>query len=456
VKKSNKKPSQYGLNLFVSEGNRKPPAQCDVVTIGKGKEIYFNPDILNTYRYDGWANIHHDLLIICAAIECADRQRARRQACWSRHLVITVPVIELNKWQSPEVQQRLCDVLRHLTGDEWHFNFLKASDSKDRYSQGVLPFPKDNLQYTLAYSDGLDSRCVSGLYKDDEIVRVRISGKKDRAEKGAKQPFDLIPFNVKPARSSEGSVRSRGFKFAAITAIASHLAGVTRIIVPESGQGGLGPVLVPLHNIYPDYRNHPTFFRKMEKFIEALLEHPVSYEQPRLWNTKGETIAAYMQTGPSEDSLHSTRSCWQQRHGVRFAGKLWQCGLCAACLLRRMSMHAVGVTENNTYAIDDLSAARLEGAMPKLNSYHMPKVMIEYGSVGARHLQHLADMADLPAAKLKVHAFDIAQNTGKTEEETLGNLRRLVTQHADEWHSFVKDLGNNSFIKSWIEGGRYD
>jgi len=443
----------YGLELHVLDKTGRPPKGAEVAAVGK--ELSFDPDILNTYHYEGWAPVHHDLLLVCAAVEYADRRRRRHQTCWSRRFDVTVPVSQLRLWQDAKVQRTLREALRQLTGDDWHITFVQGNGPKDTGRQGVLPFPKEEKRYTIAYSDGLDSRCVSGLYPDAEIVRVRVAGKKERVGKG-ERPFDLIPFKVKPSPSPENSARSRGFKFAAITAIASHLAGVEHIVVPESGQGALGPVLLPLHNIYPDYRNHPAFFRKMERFIEALLGHRISYEQPRLWFTKGQTIRAYLESeNAKRDGLLGTRSCWQERNNVRFGGKRWQCGLCAACLLRRMSMHAAGIDEPDTYAIENLCAFSYEAALPKHNSYQPTKTMIEYGSVGARHLQHLADMANLPDAELKVHAFDIARNTGATEEETLGNLKQLAAQHAHEWEGFINDLGEKSFMNRWIVGGRY-
>jgi hypothetical protein len=44
-------------------------------------------------------------------------------------------------------------------------------------------------------------------------------------------------------------------------------------------------ICLPLHNIYVDYRNHPTFFRKMGRFIKALEGYRVQFEQPRLLDT---------------------------------------------------------------------------------------------------------------------------------------------------------------------------
>src|SRR5262249_4558326 len=145
--------------------------------------------------------------------------------------------------------------------------------------------------------------------------------------------------------SNESSFRSRGFQFATVTTIAAQLSNVTRVVIPESGQTALGPVLVPLHNIYPDYRNHPTFFRKMERFIAALHGHRVRFEQPRLWFTKGQTLRAFLEMPQkSERHLISTRSCWQTRRVVNVGGRK-QCGLCAACLMRRLSLWAAGINE---------------------------------------------------------------------------------------------------------------
>ncbi len=443
----------YGLKLYISEPGRESQAPQGAELANLEHEISFKPDVLNTYNYEGWAPIHHDLLVVCAAVEYADRRTKRRQSCWSRCLDVTIPVSELRFWQSAKVQERLSGTLRQLTGDNWKLHFVQSNGLWFDSRQSVLPFPKDKKSYTIAYSDGLDSRCVAGLYSTDETVRVRVAGKKERVGK-YEQPFDLIPFNVKLSPSREDSFRTRGFKFAAVTAIVSHLTGAARVLVPESGQGALGPVLCPLYNIYPDYRNHPVFFRKMELFIEALIGHHVVYEQPRLWYTKGQTIAAYIQhSNASEDGLRNTRSCWQQRHNVQASGKRLQCGLCAACLLRRMSMHAAKISEHGAYAIERLDAYEYEKALPVDSSYHPTKSMIEHGIAGVRHLQQLADMSRLSNSELLAHAFNIAQHTHQTEEETIAKLKNLAIQHAQEWDNFINSLGERSFIKRWTLGG---
>ena len=148
----------------------------------------------------------------------------------------------------------------------------------------------------------------------------------------------------------------------------------------------------------------------MERFIKALLSHRVHYEQPRLWYTKGQTLRAFLDLpGKLEHHLTNTRSCWQNRRIVNSGGSKKHCGLCAACLLRRQSLHTVAVSETpDAYVVPDLNATDVTEALSGIPRTADWKIMVEYGSVGARHLQHFADMAILPDDKLRVHVSEIA------------------------------------------------
>ncbi len=309
-------------------------------------------------------------------------------------------------------------------------------------------------KFAIAYSDGLDSRAVAGLSgSEDEALCIRVAGTRQRRQKGD-SPFERIPFDTRDYRQYESSFRSRSFKFAAITAIAAQLYGVSRVVVPESGQGALGPAILPLHNIYPDYRNHPAFFRRMEQFLHSLLDWNVKFEQPRLWYTKGQTLQDFLRL-PGKTNLHltQTHSCWQTRRIVN-VGCRKQCGLCAACLLRRQSLHAAGVNEETgIYIVPDLREASIGAALTAVTGKDRG-TMIEYGSVGSRHLQHLADLADQPDRLLHTHASQIADATGETCDETTRKLRVMLSAHAEEWKAFRQKLGSESFLNDWMDGGR--
>lgn len=420
-----------------------------------GRHIHFNAAVLDTFDVKGCEPRHYDMLVLSAAIEFADR-RWKRPLGWRRTLDVTVPVIDLITWQKPDVLKTLHSVLNHLTGDAWRLIFVQAKNLSPIGSRQIpLDFGKAKT-FAVAYSDGLDSRAVSALSgNEDEALCIRVAGNRQRRKKGDSY-FTQIPFKVKGYRGNESSFRSRGFQFAAVTTIAAQLSGVARIIVPESGQGALGPVLLPLHNIYADYRNHPTFFRKMERFTKAVLDYRVRFDQPRLWSTKGQTLRAFLGVvGKSEQHLTSTHSCWQTRRIVNVGGRK-QCGLCAACLLRRLSLHAAGVNEaSGTYVVSNLAASDASNALSVIPQKADRDIMVEYGSVGARHLQHLAEMADLPDDALRVHASQIAAATEATYEETLTKLRTMLVTHAAEWRVFLSAQGDHGFLKSWMDGGRY-
>lgn len=446
-------------NLHILEaGQQAPhdrPKERTYATLGS--EIKCDKDIFDSYSYDGWKDIHHDLLIVCAAIEYADRRWARSAHHWSRSISVTIPVLELAAWLDANVQQNLRDTLRHLTGDEWQFTFIQnESGGTDKPRQRPL-FPQQDKKFAIAYSEGLDSLCISGLYNEnDEAVCVRVAKNKQRRRKD-ERPFDRLPFDVIVKQNAEYSVRSRGFKFASITAIAAHLAKVSRIVVPESGQGALGPVLLPLRNIYPDYRNHPTFFRRMERFIQVLLGAEVTFEQPRLWHTKGQTVATFLaKSGTKQEQVIDTRSCWQQRANVRVNGKLRQCGVCAACQLRRMSLHAADVEEpEDAYTVADLKVERFSDALPKQNGFKATDTLRDYGYMGARHLQQLADFATEPDIRLKPYVFELAEALGTSMDNVQTHLRDMLRSHSEEWNAFAAAQGEQSFLKLWTMGGRH-
>lgn len=446
-------------NLHVLEAGKQPPRRRknDIAYAAIGSEIKCDQSIFDSYSYEGWKDIHHDLLIVCAAIEYADRRWARSTRHWARYVHVTIPVLELATWLDSNVQQNLRDTLRHLTGDEWRFLFIQYDGPPISAGRQRPLFPNQQKEFAIAYSEGLDSLCVSGMHNENDIaVCVRVAKHKQRLRKD-ERPFDRLPFDVRVKPSAEDSVRSRGFKFAAITAIAAHLSKVSRIIVPESGQGALGPVLLPLRNIYPDYRNHPTFFRRMERFIQALLGIEVRYEQPRLWYTKGQTIEAFLaKPGVEASQVVETRSCWQQRANVRVGGKLRQCGICAACLLRRMSLHAAGVQEPpEKYAIADLALETFADALPTVNSFKATATLHDYGYMGARHLQQLADFAEEADSAVKPYALELAEALDSTMGEVQKHLRGMLSQHSEEWAAFAASQGEKSFLNLWTKGGRH-
>ena len=394
----------------------------------------------------------YDLLVVAAAGEFWDRFKRRPGWGWSRAFDVRVAVHEPEVWSAPEAKALLEETVSFLTGDVWRFCF--EARLRDEPAPVTLPLPlPPYCALIMPYSEGLDSLAVHALTAhatNSELVRVRLgSGGVDKAvlDKDRK-PFARVPYKVSVPNNAESSARSRGFKFAVVTAIAAAMSGVQRIIVTESGQGVLGPVLVRSGHAYPDYRVHPAFSRKMESLFLALTGHEIRYEYPRLWYTKGETMAAAKALPTPPDFVTRTRSCWQSSQQASVDGSRRQCGICAACMLRRVSMFAAEIDEPaDRYVWENLTVTEFDTGAAAAFQGHT-RALREYGIAGVLHMDHLASLAAPSAQTSAFHRVVrlTADALGEDEGSVLAQTRALLDRHAEEWRRFVIAQGNQSFV----------
>ena len=119
-------------------------------------------------------------------------------------------------------------------------------------------------------------------------------------------------------------------------------------------------------------------------------------------------------------------------------------------------MHAAEINEaSDTYVIADLRASSVAQALAVVADQSRRRIMVEYGSVGTRHLAQLAALADRPDEELRAETSEIAEATNLPYDEALKNMRDLLLEHAREWRSFIDGLGTESFMVGWLDGGRY-
>ena len=415
--------------------------------------IGFSTAALESYAFAKWEPVIFDAMLVAASVEFADVSCRRPSLGWPRRLSIRVPVDDPARWKAPAVRDGLLSALHFVTGDHWSINFFKRKGRpEDSAGDRFRLFPSSKA--VLAYSDGLDSLAVAGLARSrlgDDVVRVRLGG--NGAKNVKARPFVSIPYRVR-AKRHEASGMSRGFKFAMISGLAAYLTGAKRIIVPESGQGALGPALVSVGHAYRDYRNHPLFAHRMERFLEALLEQPIRYEFPRLWHTKGETLARYIAI-EGEGAWQSTKSCWRDSRWTSVGGSWRHCGVCAACMLRRVSVHAAGLSEPpETYVCTDMRAATLESALDP-HFERRTSAYRDYAIAGIRHMDDLADMADDEARPIVGRHAAMVGNVLRRAEDVEDRLVGLLERHADEWKEFLRSLGADSFVKKWVRSDRW-
>ncbi len=440
------------------EPARRRSIKCEI-----GKNLRFDTAGLEAYCFANWNPRVFDSFVLAAAIQFCDHTKTRPSVRWGREIILRIPVHEPVHWRSAVVSEALHGVLEFLTGDRWNLDFVARTKPESPSRQQNLCLP-DGERVVIPFSDGLDSRAVAGLAKckhGHRLIQVRLGSpsRNGHRGKGERMPFASVPYRVcfGHRRSVETSARSRGFKFALLSGVAAYLSQARQVIVSESGQGALGPVLVPVGQAYEDYRNHPLFTDRMEIFLSALFDHEIRYTYPRLWHTKAETVAEFMATCPDGTSWAQTRSCWQGPRHVSVFGRWRQCGTCAACMLRRMSVHAMGGTEDSsTYIWEDLSAARFEdGAAAGFRKTRPQGALYEYAIAGTLHLDQLAGLRYSAANRVLLNrqVFQLSRSLGFGEQETRQRLERLLSQHAKEWKDFVESLGPRSFVAQWASGG---
>lgn len=426
-----------------------------------GTNIRFSTELLESFSSTNWQAVVYDALVVAAAVEFCDRSLGRSSMNWGRRFNLRVPVHDLAHWQAAPIHQSLTDALNLLTGDDWRVEFCARRKAAEPPKQNRMEFPTD-AEGVIAYSEGMDSRAVAGLEGKrlgSRLVRVRVGTKKPDGSKTDRQrkPFAAVPYDVDVGgNNAENSARSRGFKFGLVAGIAAYLISAPTVIVPESGQGALAPAAIPVGQGYPDYRNHPVFTTKMERFVEALFGHKVSYRFPRLWKTKGETLREFVDSCGSEaDSWVTTWSCWQQSRQASVMGHRRQCGICAACMLRRMSIHGAGLSEPQTnYVWENLRAATFEGgASSDFERSRITKASREYALAGVLHLEHFAAMRESDQYVLLKRRVEgeLSRALGEPHEAVARNFDRLLQQHGEEWRSFTDDLGEGSFVRAWID-----
>lgn len=415
------------------------------------RDLEFSTRGLESFTFSRWQPVLYDAMVVAATVEFADKKVRRPPRGWARRLNLRIPVHDPRRWEAPVVLDALHDALGFLTGDFWTITFVKRFDKASPPAQERLELGVPT-EAVIAYSEGMDSRAVAGIMSatlGDKLVRVRVgSNTEDHpSHLDKKEPFATVPYNVKGR--GEASARSRGFKFALISGLAAYLADAEEVFIPESGQGSLGPALVTVGHAYPDYRNHPLFTRRMERFLEALLRTSIRFKFPRIWNTKGETLREYADLG-TDNTWMSTRSCWRNSQWVSLDSKRRQCGACAACMLRRLSVHAAGLIEDpDVYICKDMNAASVREAVdPRFK--HCNAAFEQYALGGVLHLDDLASMTSgEEQASVRRHAVLLAPAMKLSADEVERSLGLLLARHALEWKNYLKDLGPNSFIRKW-------
>lgn len=428
-------------------------AESGSTTCEIDRHIEFDTKTLESCCFRGWNPLVYDAFVVAAGVEYCDRTKARQRRVWGRDITLRVPVHDPDRWSAADMGR----VLVALTGDRWHLDFIPRKKPAPPSPQAPLPMDS-KAGAVMPFSDGLDSYAVSRLMemKYGRLLRVRLGARPYRSGKGL--PFAGVPFRVRNYRAVESSFRSRAFKFGLLAGVAAFLSGVKKTIIAESGQGIIGSSLVRIGPEHDHVGSHPYFLDHMADFLRKLLGVDVRYLYPRIWHTKAQTLSRYFELHGDSTAWEHTRSCWQDQRHASFGGAWLQCGVCSACLLRRMSLHAAGRQEKRgAYVLEDLAAGSFDESATS-ECRHIGDAMRRHCVYGATELDLLAKVHRSPWAKCSIdrQVQRLCQSpslAASDEDDVRVKLERLLERHASEWQAFKGSLGKDSFFVQMLKRG---
>jgi 7-cyano-7-deazaguanine synthase in queuosine biosynthesis len=324
-----------------------------------------------------------DLLRIASSVFFTDRIIARNRQggpnSWSRTISLSLHVADMEFWADPTIKQRLVDALEFVSGDSWTIGFSPLHTGGTTGIQWQPPLASKWLPSRprlCLYSGGLDS--AAGLARQlsspdaKEIVAITVRHRLDLEDKVktqlraigkvfGREPHSVcVPFEMKsPTKlvaSEETSQRSRAFLFVTIGAAVADGFGMSELEMFESGVGAINvPLMTGMQGSQATRGSHPHFLHLMSELLTLVVGRRFHLVLPFLTMTKGELVDSLARP-ELRQIANDTFSCPSFPVRVPQAGRQQSCGVCAACLFRRLAMHTAGIEEDcANYQYDFLS-----------------------------------------------------------------------------------------------------
>jgi 7-cyano-7-deazaguanine synthase in queuosine biosynthesis len=317
-----------------------------------------------------------DLLKFAAGVYLADRLTVR-PGTWTRAIDLVVPVRDVEVWKG--ALDGLAKAVNFLSGDRWRFGFMSSNAAPP--SPPELAPPVDAV---CLFSGGLDSFtgaldllaegkrvCLVGHYEAGQAPQTQAELFRELARRFPGKLL-LRQIFLRPAApharqarplppEREASQRSRSLLFlAAGLTVAAGYGPRVPLYIPENGFIGINVPLTPSRSgSFSTRTTHPYFMATFAQSVQRLgITNPIV--NPFRTMTKGEILAACQDQQTLRALAPRTLSCAHPEASRYAQRRQGNCGYCFPCLIRRASMHHVGLDRARDYAFD---ALREDGEM---------------------------------------------------------------------------------------------
>jgi len=335
-----------------------------------------------------------DLLELAGHLFAADIacERGAGDVDWNRSLRIWLPVRDPDFWTGH--RSAIEAIWTDLTDDEIEIRFEQSVEPPDPPRMARTPFPDHHGVALL--SGGQDSFAGAlDLLDNDErplLLSHLASGAISTAQKAvvahlAKRPSASLKQLKLTARKSPGkpfpgqesSQRSRTLLFLIAASVIASAGGSETVWLNENGIMALHLPLTPARiGSLSTHTAAPPILNRIEGLVDDVLGTPTVLENRLIGLTKPEVVDRAIQLGAKAE-MQDTVSCWQ-------IGRTREhCGICAPCILRRISceIHGVPDVPYKSDVFEDSSA--LDDPRARDNLAHMLSLILD--------LQEMSDVS---------------------------------------------------------------
>jgi hypothetical protein len=278
-------------------------------------------------------------------------ERGAGDVDWSRSIRAWLPVRDPDFWEQhrPVIEGIWTD----LTGDDLQLRFEQDDAPNDPPRQSRTPFPAHDCVALI--SGGQDSFVgaldLLDVGRQPLLLSHSASGAVNAAQNAVEAillaedaGLKRIKLGAGKARDRdfpglESSQRSRTLLFVGAAAVVAARAGSNEVVLNENGVMALHlPLTAARIGSLSTHTASPPILARMATLASAVLQAPIAVTNRLVGLTKPEVVLRAITLGHSAD-MDQTVSCWQIGRTSR------HCGICAPCLLRRVSCERHGVAD---------------------------------------------------------------------------------------------------------------
>ncbi len=319
-----------------------------------------------------------DIISLATIVYLADTRISRKkhgQDSWTREISIELPVSNTNIWNNQiDVLERM---LKFLTGDIWHINFIK----RKWLLETALPKQNKTNNYNCAslFSGGMDSLISTiNLMQEGKNTllishagepltknaQINIINKLDKAYPNYLHDImDLwmvFPDNYIPYGENDNNTRSRSFLFIAFGIfVLTGINNVSELLVPENGLIALNvPLDVTRVGSFSTRTTHPFYLNKWNELLSGVGIN-LTVRNP-YWNkTKGEMASECQNKNILVETMKLSFSCSSPNKARWQKMASQHCGYCVPCLIRRAAMHKAFGKDVTNYTINSIKTMQI-------------------------------------------------------------------------------------------------